>query len=632
MTRWREDPELALPEPPDSVPAIPGPDPGLAIAIPAGPHRLLVDGERVTAVGSHRGPLERVLIDGVTIAEDVDGDAGAVANAVSSPGLARRERIGRGSTLETILAAPTLPLLVVQWSSATGRAPASVTAGLTGPGGARYRIGARSVVLDFDDGRRTALAVSPAPERISVEAGASPTALRLVITPAPEGPATLLLAAGSPGQVAGALAGAAHLGAHALRAREGRSDDGLELLTGVSEIDDGFRWVRWRLAAALARAAGADGDGRRSALWAGLAAVDVGDRPAAVRAHRMLQEAAPVWAAFVAAGLSTTFAEVGPALESADALLDARAGRSARAAARAGETGPEPPGARATALESLALALHDAAPPDRIAALEAAARESRLVTAAGRGEGRVVAGGGSARDAPSTAHAAPGAPGAPGGARRLPMAGPRQAAPTLAAWLSSLLAGEPGSPPPSGSSPSEEALCALASLFRAEPDAAWREWRLAVASGLAAGPSGPGTWDAVGGADGLVAPLTSSLLVGVARGLLGLAADAHTGRLRLAPRLPSHLTRLHVRGITLGSARLGLTCEREGSVTRFVLEPESASVPPMVVFEPAVAGRVRSVRVDGAPAELETRTAAGRTVIPVQIPVDATRTVEVVSA
>jgi hypothetical protein len=64
---------------------------------------------------------------------------------------------------------------------------------------------------------------------------------------------------------------------------------------------------------------------------------------------------------------------------------------------------------------------------------------------------------------------------------------------------------------------------------------------------------------------------------------------------------------------------------------RYTLEPATAAVPPSVVFEPAVPGRVREVRVDGRPAQLDTRQDGDRTIVPLQIPVDAPRTVEIVT-
>ena len=54
-----------------------------------------------------------------------------------------------------------------------------------------------------------------------------------------------------------------------------------------------------------------------------------------------------------------------------------------------------------------------------------------------------------------------------------------------------------------------------------------------------------------------------------------------------------------------------------------------ASVPPVVVFEPAVRGHVVEVRVDGEVAELELRREGNLTIAPVQVPIDGVRHLEI---
>jgi len=191
--------------------------------------------------------------------------------------------------------------------------------------------------------------------------------------------------------------------------------------------------------------------------------------------------------------------------------------------------------------------------------------------------------------------------------------------------------GEPTPPPPVDPWADEDALYTLPSLFRSDPEEAWRRWRNTVLAGLESGPAGPGSWDASDRDDGLVAPVTSSLLCALAYGLWGLAADAPAGRVRIAPRLPSHLTRLRVEGVRVGSARLAVTYERDGPAHRYTLEPMRASVPPIVVFEPAIPGTVTQVRIDGEAADLEAKTSARWTVVPVQLPVDGARVIEILT-
>jgi hypothetical protein len=49
-------------------------------------------------------------------------------------------------------------------------------------------------------------------------------------------------------------------------------------------------------------------------------------------------------------------------------------------------------------------------------------------------------------------------------------------------------------------------------------------------------------------------------------------------------------------------------------------------VPPLLVFEPSVHSAVAAVTVDGRVAELDMRSDGGRTIVPVQLPLDGVRT------
>ena len=79
----------------------------------------------------------------------------------------------------------------------------------------------------------------------------------------------------------------------------------------------------------------------------------------------------------------------------------------------------------------------------------------------------------------------------------------------------------------------------------------------------------------------------------------------------------------------MADARLRLHYESEGLIRRFRVEPEAGGVPPLLVLEPRVPGRVRRVLVDGAEASLETRTGRSGSIVPVQLPVDAPRALEI---
>jgi hypothetical protein len=111
--------------------------------------------------------------------------------------------------------------------------------------------------------------------------------------------------------------------------------------------------------------------------------------------------------------------------------------------------------------------------------------------------------------------------------------------------------------------------------------------------------------------------------------MLGVAPDAPVGRIRIAPRFPGHLRSFTVAGIALGETRLRLAYERRGDRHRFTVAPEHAAVPPLLVLEPTVRGRIRSIRIDGEPAELDAREIGLLSTVPVQLPVDGERTLDV---
>ena len=585
-TRLRSDADLALPDAPAEVPALGPRDGGLAIACAAGPGRLLVEGGAAAAVGTQRGPLEQVRIGGWLVASDLEAEAGAVANLVAWPGLACRERIGPdGVTFESTLASATLPLVAVQWE---GPPPRWIELALHAQRpGAAYRVGPRALVVADEAPRRVALAVAPTPRRLSAveEPGA---ALRVRVEPSPSGPTTLLLAAGTDARVRAAFAAAPHLAAHARIARRPPFDGGLKLRTGVAQLDDGVEWARCRLRSALARAAAEAGHRPPPSdpLWATAAALGVGDREAALAGLEALGLGRPYAAGLLAARFAMTFGEAGPALERGRALLATEAGSPATAPGSATDDAV----LRHPCLEALAEALRWAASDELVRRLRAAAAFGTV-----RGH-----------------------PGPPDRGR----------------WLSGLLAGDPPTRPPDAAPEAERRLYDVPARFGSDPDAAWALWRGAwdePGTHGAPGAFGPGAWDGPDGAAGLVAPVTSSLLLGLTAGLLGLAPDAHVGLVRIAPRFPAHLRSFRAEGITVGSSRLTLSYEREGGAHRFSLEPTAGAVPATVIFAPRVAGVVAGVRVDGQEAELDLRTEPGHTVAPVKLAVDATRTVEIVT-
>jgi hypothetical protein len=194
------------------------------------------------------------------------------------------------------------------------------------------------------------------------------------------------------------------------------------------------------------------------------------------------------------------------------------------------------------------------------------------------------------------------------------------------AELRRLLGGDGGSPGVGGP---DTPLGAWALWGSLGPDAAWPAWRALLARGLEGGPAGRGTWDGPS-LPPAAAPEAGLLLCGLAYGLLGLDPDAPSGRLRLAPRLPSHLSAFLARHIRVGESEMELRYEREGTLHTLRLEPTRGRVPATVVLEPSLpAGALAAAWVDGVPADLDVSATGSRARFKVQLVVDAPRTVEV---
>ena len=567
-----------------TVPPIELPPSALAVAVP-GRSDALAEGARARV--ELRGTAMRIEVDGRRLVDAVDGP-GPVANTLLTPGLVRRERAGPdGLVAETILTAPTLPLVWLQWTPAPGSAMPAIRIRL--PEGVALRPPSNPVGRLADvspgDGEADVLALWLSGPAELVTAPGDPA--EVIVRPAGSGrgTVTLALSIGDERTLRGTSAAAPHAAAHARRAGAGPTE-GLLARTGVAEIDDGVAWGRVRVAAAARRSRSASSpDDRRALLTLGLASLAVGDAEGARHLLARLPEGSGE-AALLAGRFSATTGEAGPSMRAADALLTGEASAD--------------PDIGALAATALADGLRYAAPDERITALRDLG--TRLAARRGRSaEGATV--------------------------RRLPMAGQGDGAtsdPAFGTWLGGALAGSPSRPPPA-SDPDVARLRGAAADFALDPDRAWVAWRDIVAGGLERGPGGPATWDDPG-SDPAVA---AELLLTLAHGLLGLGPDAPVGRLSLAPRLPTHLRSFEVEGIALGDASLTLSFRRDGSTHRYELAPSVASVPPLVVLEPSVPGSVTSARVDGADAELDARRVGNRSIVSVQLPVDGVRTLEI---
>ncbi|HSW28765.1 MAG TPA: hypothetical protein VLH75_04630 [Longimicrobiales bacterium] len=581
-------------------------EPALARPGVAGVAPFLLEGERLAVTGTERHGDHAFWVGGRLVAEGLATDAGAGVNLVAAPASLRRELLGpRGSLLELTLAVPTLPLAAVQWrTTQNGRWPGALGLRLTllpRCGEVRYHVrgeGVRCVAAGDGGEMAVELRVHPEPAEWRVaEAAGGGIEVRASISA--EGPVTLLLAAGSQAAAAAAMAAAPHLSAHELRAAadaDVASRDALTVSTGVPELDHGVSWAAARARGGLLRGASGSAEG---VFWAGLGAVGVGDATAgqaAVDALRCHGSGSVPWrlgSPVPADALATLLAARFTLLSGdPDGALEAlRLLPPEEVAARRATADPPAWALWALALGSLADAL-------RYAAVEGEIRALREAAALGPPPGRVV---------------------------RLPMAGhaPTGEGGEALGRLLSLSAPLPAPPEP------DTPLGAWALWAAPDPDAAWTAWRSLLGRGPAGGAGGRGTWDVATRPPGAAAE-AGILLCGLAHGLLGLAPDAPSGRIRIAPSFPTHVSAFRAGGIGVGEAELELRYEREGRTHRLRLEPTRGRAPVTVVLAPSVSGEAPGVaRVDGVPAELDAVAMGTRIRFSVQLVLDAPRTVEV---
>ncbi len=115
--------------------------------------------------------------------------------------------------------------------------------------------------------------------------------------------------------------------------------------------------------------------------------------------------------------------------------------------------------------------------------------------------------------------------------------------------------------------------------------------------------------------------------------LLAFRADAPAGRIHLTPALPSHWTGLAVRGLACAATRFDLEYERteiEGRrVDRWILRPTEGAVPSTLILRLPAVHPDPEVRIDGEPAELEIEQRGALRHLPVQLPLDGERRVEI---
>lgn len=559
---------------PTAAPPLRGPSDTLARAAPARPRPFLLAVAGASARGTETRGVEAVERGGRLVLAGLSVAGAACGNVLLAPAHARRELAGPfGSAMEVLLLTP--DGMIAQWT-----ASADFEVEIVVPGASAHAAGGRLTVAGPDGIRR--VEIHPTPEWGDPASGPGPAGLLRVRARmrGAAGPARLHATSGSDdAEVAAAASRLAH-------AREAHAEsDALTLRTrrlatqtGVDELDDGLAWAAARIDAALG---GAD-------AWAHeLAAGEPFPfDPASRRA----------WTALGALASGVRPALAVPAASALETLALARAAlwRGERLRAPA-PLPPETDAARASARRGALLALADALEPwegkpsaDGLRAdADARARTSK-------GGLRLPTLGGASSDLLASALDLPG---------RSPAHGPLPA-------------------PPPGLA---RALTAWASMNDGAIDAGFALFRRHLEDGFAAGA---GLW-----ADGgrIHDPAAAALVPLVfLDGLLGARGDAHYGRLRLAPRLPAHWTRLSVGGIGLAGAEVRLDYDADRGAHRFRLRQESGAIPVTVIFAPLVPVAAGApVRIDGGSTDIATVAAHGRARLEVQLPLDRPREISI---
>lgn len=565
---------------------------------------FLLTGERISVVGAERSGDHGVWACGTLVLANLATDGGPAANVVAAPATLRRELLGAfASLVETTLATPALPLVAVQWTVPPGgRAPERLDVGFTvlpSERDIRYGVGEEALLaVAGDEGPTVVIRIHPAPaEWVVVEGPDGGVGVRASVPFS--GRVTLVVAAGGEDETHRAMAAAPHLGAHEIRAAAEADPANLETVctaTGVPDVDHGVVWATARTRASAARA---PVPGEDVPFWTGLGALAVGDAGTALRALEALrsqgsgslpwilggQAPAPALAAILAARVTLLSGNPAPSRVAASDLDAETVTRLRR------DSDADAWSLWSLALDWLADALREGASEEEIQRLRgAAALPSAL------------------------------------GGLRLPMAGgPVRSGP--GAVLRTLLEGGDASALPTV--PTDTPLGCWVAWAGGHPDDAYTAWRGLVGRGLSGGTSGRGSWDPPSTPPG-AGSAAATLLCGLSHGLLALSPDAPSGRIRVAPAFPAHLTRFVAREIRLGEARFSLRYRRDGDTCSLALEPTRGRVPPMVILEPSLPfSAVRNVRVDGAPAELDARSEGTRTRLRVQVPLDGPRVLEV---
>jgi hypothetical protein len=111
--------------------------------------------------------------------------------------------------------------------------------------------------------------------------------------------------------------------------------------------------------------------------------------------------------------------------------------------------------------------------------------------------------------------------------------------------------------------------------------------------------------------------------------VIGAEPDAVRARLRLRPRLPAGEHRLHVRQLVFADGDVSLRLEGAAASLHCVVEQDAGALPFTVLLEPYVTAAVAATRIDGLPAQLDTRDVADGRIIQVQLVLEQERALDI---
>ena len=281
---------------PAAMPELGAAVPALAVSGIASTEPFLIEGEAASVQGVLKGGIDRIRIHDRVVVRDLTLAGSLGVNFVLMPGALRRERTGPlGTIMENVVVAPTLPFVAVQWSGSPVASDDALRLRLT-PADSQVQYDMRDGVLRAhgqDSGQSVALALHGGKGEWTV-LDAGDGSLLVSHEMGGAGPLTLLIAAGSEAALRSAFAAAAHLAAHERRAAAA-SVDGVRVVTGVAELDEGVAWASSRVGASLRRSAvegtGHDGVGSsHRVFWSGLGALAVADVETAGLAVSLLDD------------------------------------------------------------------------------------------------------------------------------------------------------------------------------------------------------------------------------------------------------------------------------------------------------------------------------------------------------